>query len=311
MPEAIEVEDVYSAIEESCRLLNITCSRDAIVPILTAYQDALARDGLIVFTTGSGGHGGELDWTLTLPPECDPYAVATSNGFIAKTGHPADALLADIRGRCPIRGYAIDCEVTGGFNKTYSFFPTDDLPTVSTLAGIGTMPRGVAENAGFLARYGLDDDISMLSIDYHRRSVNVYFAKLPAASLEPDSVLEMLRELGLREPSEQSLKLIQKSFSVYPTFSWDSPKIARMCFAVITQDPKGLPTRLLPAGIDPEVEEFATRAPRVDAGERTIVYGITLSPSEEYYKIGSYYHVNAQTRRLLAAFDALKDFDAI
>ena len=305
-----EVEDVYSAIEESCRLLKIAAAREAIVPILTAYRDALAQDALVVFTTGTGSHAGELDWTLTLPPECDPYSVAVSNGFIEKTDHPADALLADIRERCAIRGYAIDCEVAGGFNKTYSFFATDDLPTVSTLASIPSMPRALADNADFLARYGLDDDVSMLSIDYHRRSVNVYFGRLPAASLEPEAVLSMLRELGLHEPDEQSLKLIRKSFSVYPTFSWDSEKIARICFAVITQDPKGLPTRLLPGRIEPEVEQFATRAPRVDAGERTIVYGITLPPGEEYYKVGSYYHINAQTRNLLAMFDALKDFDA-
>lgn len=311
MSEVTEVEDVYSAIEESCRLLNIAASRDKIVPILLAYRDALATDALIVFTTGTGSHAGELDWTLTLPPDCDPYAVAVANGFIPKTDHPADALLADIRERCSIRGYAIDCEVAGGFNKTYSFFATDDLPTVSTLAGIGSMPRGLAENASFLARHGLDDDVSMLSIDYRRRSVNVYFGRLPALSLEPRTVLSMVGELGLREPGEQSLKLIRKSFSVYPTFTWDTPEIARICYAVITQDPRGLPTRLLPGGIEPEVEQFATRAPRVDTGARTLVYGITLPPGEEYYKVGSYYHINAQTRKLLAMFDALKDFDAV
>jgi hypothetical protein len=311
MPEAAAAEDVYSAIEESCRLLNIPCQRDKIWPVLTAYQYTLAEDALIVFTTGTGSHAGELDYTLTLPAEVNPYALARSNEFTAETGHPVGALLSDIRDRCPIRGYAIDCEVNGGFNKTYSFFPTDDLPTVSTLAGISSMPGGLAENAGFLARYGLDDDVSMLSIDYERRSVNVYFGRLPAEAVEPESVLSMLRELGLREPTEQSLELIRKSFAIYPTFSWDSPKIDRICFAVITQDPTGLPARVLSGRIEPEVEEFAKRSPCADDGARTLVYGITLSAHEEYYKVGSYYHINAQTRKLLSAFDALKDFDAI
>ena len=310
MSGAKEVEDVYSAIAESCRLLNISCSRENIVPILEAYQYSFAQDALVVFTTGTGSHAGELDWTLTLPPEPDPYGVALSNGLIAMTDHPAARVIQEVKERWPVRCHAIDCEVDGGFNKSYTFFHTDNLPTLATLAAVPSMPPGLAENAGFLARHGMDDDISMFSIDYQRMSVNVYFARLPTESLTPEAVLSLVRETGLQEPRDESLELIRKSFSAYPTFTWDSPKIARMCYAIITQDPAGLPSRLLPGRVEPEVEQFARLAPSVDEGSRTLVYGITLPPGEEYYKVGSYYHINAQTRKLLSAFDALKEFSA-
>jgi hypothetical protein len=302
MSGAAGVEDVYSGIEKSAGLLDVTVLPDNVRPILTAYADALP-EAVIVFSMASGGHAGELDYSVTVPSaHGDPYALALSHGLTAKTDHPVGSLLSDIQERCPIGGYAIDCGVVGGFKKTYAFFPTDDLQTVSTLADIPSMPRGLAENTGFFTRHGLADKVTMLSIDYQRRTVNLYFGKLPAGCLEQKNIVSMLRDIGLPEPSEQTLEFVQKSFAVYATFSWDSAEIERICFAVITQD-----TQALPARIEPQIEQFAKSATHAYAGERTLVYGVTFSPDGEYYKLGSYYQINAQTRKLLVAFDAIKD----
>ncbi|MFI9581849.1 aromatic prenyltransferase [Streptomyces sp. NPDC052236] len=300
-----EVERVYSAMEEAARLLNITCSRDKIWPTLTAYKDVLA-DAVIVFSMASGRHATELDFSISVPSgHGDPYATARSNGLTAETDHPVGTLLSDTQERCPVHMYAIDGEITGGFKKTYAFFPTDDLQGLSKLADIPSMPRSVAENAGLFARYGLDK-VQMTSIDYKRRQVNLYFGDLSPESLQPEAVLSMLREMGLQEPDEQGLEFAKRSFAVYPTLSWDSSKIERMCFAVITTDPT-----IVPARTEPEIAQFskyANNAPYAYAGERrTLVYGLTLSPSEEYYKLGSYYQISDHQRKLLKAFDALKD----
>ncbi|WP_326798514.1 hypothetical protein OG946_26600 [Streptomyces sp. NBC_01808] len=40
---------------------------------------------------------------------------------------------------------------------------------------------------------------------------------------------------------------------------------------------------------------------------RTLVYGLTLTPREEYYKLGSYYQISDIQRKLLKAFDSLND----
>lgn len=302
MSGAAEVENVYSAIEESARLLDIACSRDKVWPILTAYRDALA-EAVIVFAMAAGRRAGELDYSISIPSALgDPYAVALSNGFTAETDHPVGAVLSDIQERCPIGMHAIDCGVVGGFKKTYSFFPTDNLQRVSKLADIPSMPRGLAENASFFTRYGLDDKVTMTSVDYQNRTVNLYLGNLSAECLEPKTILSMLRESGLPEPSEQALEFAQKSFAIYPTFNWDSSKIERICFAVITTDPMAIP-----AQAEPEIAQFAKSAPHAYAGERTLVYGVTFSPGEEYYKLGSYYQVNSQTRKLVKAFDAIKD----
>jgi hypothetical protein len=62
----------------------------------------------------------------------------------------------------------------------------------------------------------------------------------------------------------------------YPTLSWDSSKIERICFAVISTD-----LALVPTQSEQEVtkfSKFANNAPYAYAGERrTLVYGLTHS----------------------------------
>jgi Aromatic prenyltransferase Orf2 len=305
MSGAAEVERVYSAIEESARLLDITCSRDKTWPVLTAYKDVLA-EAVIVFAMENGRHAPDLDFSISVPSgHGDPYAIALSNGLTAQTDHPVGAVLSDTQERCPLGMYGIDSGVTSGFKKAYVFFPKDDLQGVPKLADIPSMPRGVAENASIFARHGLDK-VQMTSVDYKQRTVNLYFGELSAEVLEPEAILSMLREMGLQAPGEQALEFAKRSFAIYPTLSWDSSKIERICFAVITTDPA-----ILPARTESEIAQFskfAINAPYAYVGEqRALVYGLTLSPDEEYYKLGAYYQISDLQRKLLKTFEALKD----
>lgn len=303
MSGTAKMEDIYSAIEESARLLDVACSRGKVWPVLAAYEDVLT-EAIIALSMASGEHDtGELDYTIMVPfGDDDPYTLALSNGFTVETDHPVGALLSDIQGRCPIGAYATDFGVVGGFKKTYAFFPLDDLQGLSKFADIPSMPRGLAENASSFARHGLDDKVAMIAIDYPHRTMNVYFGRLPAECLEPKTILSMLREIGLPEPSEQMLEFIQKSFSIYITLSWDSSKIERICFAVITTDSMALPAR-----IEPEIGKFAKSAPYAYTDEeRILIYGGTLSPSGEYYKLGSYYQLPPETWKLLQTYDAAR-----
>jgi len=305
MSGAAEVERVYSAIEESAQLLDVACSRDKTLPVLNAYQDVLAQ-AVIVFAMENGRHAAELDFSLSVPAgHGDPYATALSNDLTAQTDHPVGALLSDTQERCPLGMYGIDSGVTGGFKKAYVFFPKNDLQGLSKIADIPSMPRSVAENASLFARYGLDK-VQMTSADYKQRTVNLYFGDLSAEFLEPEAILSMLREMGLQAPGEQALEFAKRSFAVYPTLSWDSSKIERICFAVITTDPAILPART--ESDTTQFSKFAINAPCAYVGERrALVYGLTLSPDEEYYKLGAYYQISDMQRELMKTFDALKD----
>jgi hypothetical protein len=298
--QATDVERVYAAIEESARLLETTCSREKVRALLDAFGDAIG-ESMIVFSMAGGAHAGQLDVSFSVPAaHGDPYAVALSSGLLEKSGHPVDALHADILEHCPISMFGIDGEIHGGFKKIYTFFPKDDLQSLAKLAEIPSMPRSIAENADFFARHGMNT-VQMTSIDYHRRTVNLYFGDVPAECLEPDRVRAMLREAGLPEPSEQALEFARKSFSIYPTLSWDSSSIERICLAVISTDQTALPART-----EPSLAHFAQNAPDAYTDAHTLVYGLTVVPGGTYYKMGSYYQISDHQRRLLKTFDALR-----
>ena len=281
----VDTEDpvlgLYSVIEESARLLEIPCSREKVLPILSAYGGDLA-DAIIAFRIAtSADHVGELDCRFTIPQGVDPYELAVSNSFTARTDHPVADLLSDIRGCCPVDSYGIDFGVVGGFKKIWLVLPRDELQALSKLAGIPSMPRSLGESAGFFARHGLGDTTGLLGIDYRYRTVNVYLP--PAQRFEPETIRSMIREVDQADPSEQMLKIGQLAFGIYVTLNWDSPKIERICFAVGTSDPTELPVPL-----DPIIVRFVRHIQRSNAGRR-FVYAVASSPAGEYYKLQSYY----------------------
>jgi len=151
------VHYLYSVIEESARLLEVPCSREKVLPILSVYGDTLAQ-AMIAFRVATGTrNAGELDCRFTVPRDVDPFALAVSNGFTARTAHPVGALLSDIGEHCPVDSYGIDFGVVGGFKKIWLVLPRTELQRVSELAGIPSMPRSLGENIDFFVRHGLGD----------------------------------------------------------------------------------------------------------------------------------------------------------
>ena len=243
----------------------------------------------------------EMRWGLYLD-EMHPDATPTHARFGAFKSVLSDVftrLLADIKERCPIRGYAIDVGVVAGFKKTYSFFPLDELQTVAKLAALPSAPPGLAAVGETFGRYGLDRNVTMVGIDHQHETMNVYFGRFDTELVEASTVQKMLADLGLPAASDEALDFIRRAFAIYFTIGWDEPKAERICYAVITRDP-----RLLPARKDPEIARFADGS-AVHDDERIMTYGITVGPGGESYKLGTYFRMAPETRRLLAAFDAI------
>lgn len=284
MSEAEKTEAVYSAIEEACGLVDVPYSRDRVQPVLSAFGDGVSEDSVIVLCMAGGErHRGDIDYNFTVPTAVsDPYRAAVVNGLVEGTDHPVSTLLSDIAGRCRVSFFGVECGVVDGFKKTYVFFPLDQLGKLSTLAAIPSMTPAVAGHADTFARYGMDERVSIVGIDYRHKTMNIYFM---AGSLDEEKILSLLGDLSLPQPKEaEFMKFIQNSFSVYPTFSWDSPEIKRICFSSVSPDQEAYPTRL-----DPEIARFAKDAPYEYGGARVLVYGATITPDEEYHKLGVYY----------------------
>ena len=163
------------------------------------------------------------------------------------------------------------------------------------------MPRSLAGHTDLFRRHGLHDNVSLLGVDYGHRTANVYFGNLPDGFLDPQNLRAMLGELGLPEPSEQLLKLAQEAFGIYVTLSWDSPKVERFCFSILTPDPMTLPARP-----DPKIEEFLRNVPYDAAGGK--VFYAAISPTEgEFHKIQTYYQWRDRTLNLMQLADSAEE----
>ena len=284
MSGATELTDLYSAIEESARVMDVPCSRDKVWPFLVAYEDFIAQAVIAFRMATDARHAGELNChILSLPKDVDPYAIALSNGLTPETDHPVGSLISDIGVKCPIDSYGCDFGVVGGFQKTWSFFPEDDFQNLSKIAEIPSMPRSLAENIGFFTSRDLGDKVSLIGIDYEHKTVNVYFGELPDERLKPKEILLMHREIGLPDPSNQMLKFSRQAFGFYVTLSWESSKIERISFPVMAPDLISLAVQR-----DLKIEKFMRRIP-YGVDTPNVVYAALTSTGEEYYKFQSYY----------------------
>ncbi|MCX5096740.1 aromatic prenyltransferase [Streptomyces sp. NBC_00365] len=293
-----ELAGLYSVIEESARLVDVTCSRETVWPILTAYGDVLA-EAVVAFRVATGERNdGDFDCRFTLlPKDMDPYAVALESGLSAKTDHPVGSLLGELHREFPIASSGIDFGVVGGFKKTWSFFPTDDLQSLSDLVRLESLPPSVAGNLDFFTRYQLADRVSLVGIDYPNRSVNLYFGAAPEHTFQADGIRSILRDAGLAAPSERLLRLGEQAFGIYATLTWDSPNVERITIAAMTPDPTTLPVR-----IEPKIEHYVNEAP-YSTDDRQFVYAITSSPKGEYHKLQSYYKWQSRVENILLVSD--------
>lgn len=295
MSGAAGLENIYSAIEESALILGVPCSRAKVWPILTAYGEALTEVAFI-FSVSTGSQ--EFDYTIQVPAAIDdPYAHAVSNGLVAKTDHPAGALLSDIKARVPVGEYYSDYGAIGGFQKLYASFPQNPQG-VSGLAGIPSMPDAVAENVGLFTRYDLGD-VALVGIDYKRKTMNLYF-QLPAAvagNLEPRLIRSLLDEVGMPDPDEQMLDLAVGAYRVYITLSWDSLKVERISFA--PRPRQRLDLSPIQDRLEPKIKKFMDDAPCAYADERVSIAVPKWTPGGSHFNLGYYYQISPQLKAIL------------
>ncbi|MEV0259604.1 aromatic prenyltransferase [Streptomyces sp. NPDC050732] len=284
-----DLAGVYAAVEESAGLLDVTCAREKVWPILAAFEDVLPTAVIAFRVATNARHEGEFDCRFTVPGSIDPYAVALDKGLTGRSGHPIETLLADVQQHCAVDSYGVDFGVVGGFKKIWVYFPGGRHESLAHLGEIPSMPPSLAATENFFARYGLADQVDLIGIDYASKTMNVYFAASPEVVSAP-TVLAMHREIGLPDPSEQMLDFCSRAFGVYTTLNWESAKVERIAYSVKTEDPLELSARL-----GAKVEQFLKSVPYgIDTPK--MVYAAVTAGGEEYYKLQSYYQWRTDSR---------------
>lgn len=279
-----ELDVVYSAMASAAELVDVIPSREAVMPVLNAYGDALAHSVLAFRVATADRHVGELDCRARMQPnDLDPYEIAITNSLLTRWEHPVHQLFDEIRNNCPIDSNAIDFGAVRGFKKIWPFFVQDQMQEVSKLAALPSMPRSVSDNVGLFHRHGLHGNVGLVGIDYEHRTINLYFVELPREFYEPESLRRVNHDAGLPEPSPQMLAHCRAAFGVYVTLNWTDSTIERISYPVMTSDPHSLPVKL-----EPMIERFVDSVP-IGSEDRRFIYAASSSAPGEYYKLQSFY----------------------
>jgi 6-linalyl-2-O,3-dimethylflaviolin/7-geranyloxy-5-hydroxy-2-methoxy-3-methylnaphthalene-1,4-dione synthase len=281
---SIKITDIYSAIEQSARLLHLPLEPAKVKAALSAFEPAFTNS-TVAFRIATGARREEqLGYRyIKYRGDLDPLETAFAEGMLVRGEHPAERLFRDVRDRFEIEGTGGDFEISAGFQKIWCFFPSDRPQPLDELSKLPAMPASVTENLDLLARYGLRE-ASLFAVDYASRTLNVYFDGLPAGTLAPDRVRELTGELGIPRPAECVLDRCSRAFAAYFTFTWKSPKIDRVCFPVLVPDPK-----LVPPTLGPAISRYAREVPFAGT-DRKCIYATTLSGRETYYKLEPFYY---------------------
>jgi hypothetical protein len=189
----------------------------------------------------------------------NPYEMAVNSGLIKPEGHPIEGLIDQLRPHINLFGYGSDIAVSHGFEKVWPFF---GMTPVETIANLPAMPASVRQHLDYFARHKMDQ-VSLLAIDYHNKSVNLYFMmRGPDGTFKPggtytrDEWVAMFSELGFGRPTEADLDIFMQAFTVYPTFTWDSGEIKRLCVCM-----PGGKAEHIPYTMHPMTEKFVKEAP--------------------------------------------------
>ena len=278
---ATDLDRLSCDIVAAAELAHAPYDREVIRRGLQAYGSFFAGSPVSFRTSTKKGPERRLNVRyVELGVPHDPYATALAEGFIRHEGHPLDNLLPEIQATYPVVGYGVDLEVAYGLEKIWPFFPHLPQPAARAYA-MPSLPDAVKAQAGYFEKYGLED-FSLFALDYRNRTINLYFMVRPG-HLAPETIAGMIGDLGFQVPGQEILGYCSMAIPVYFTFSWDSPRVERLCFATVAFDERMLPTHLHPL-----IDRYCAGAPFAGP-QRTFIFNLTFTRKGDFIKIENDY----------------------
>lgn len=215
---------------------------------------------------------------MNLPTAADPVGKLRDAGLLSFVGHPMEELLARVSAAVPV-DVGVDLAVDTGVQKIWTAFP--DLISVDRILDFPGIPESARAHAEQLERWG-GGEIALMAIDFVNRTLNLYTQILRPGQLTAADIATILRELDFVAADPDELSAVAWPYTVYATFSWNSPGIQRICF------PARYTAESFPA-IDPVLSRFVNGAPFAGPGPRGFAFYAAYGPTERYYKVQADY----------------------
>jgi aromatic prenyltransferase len=210
----------------------------------------------------------------------DPLATALAKGFVKNDGHPVFRFYEESKERCGAFGFGVDLNVRSGFSKIW-MAPVAGLATLEAVASLPSLPESAKNSVAHFARFGLKS-FGLFGFDFVHRTTNLYFMlKHPEA---PRDYSELLTDAGFRPNHPEALAACRPANVLYYSFSWDSPRAERMCFAVVCSNRHQVPVHL-----DPLVEKCVTDPAFMQDRQQCIYSVVWAPPGLHYFKIDNDY----------------------
>ncbi|MFF8880800.1 aromatic prenyltransferase [Streptomyces flaveolus] len=207
-----------------------------------------------------------------------------SAGILKRSGRQVECLADELIRTFPL-WWGVDSSVGHGFEKIWAFFE-DGVPLDNILA-LDHLPEAVRENRDHLIRYGLEK-VYIVGLDFRNQSVNLYSGIAKGGHFTPGEVRSLMSDLSYQIPTEEELRRNADTFQYYYTFTWDSPAVRRLCFAMTAS------METFPAHWHPLAEKFHKQAP-VLPDQRALIFNTTYGPKGGYLKMEADYTGTAAT----------------
>jgi hypothetical protein len=266
-------------LREYARLADVPYEQSVVDPVLDSLAELWTSSWVGVRTTTHPAGRREVNARLIHQgADADPVASLRSAGLLEFTGHPMEKLLTGIPEAMPVR-WGVDLSVSGGVQKIWLVFP--ELVTVQRMLEFPGVPDSARAHAPHLRSYG--GEIGMMALDFASRTMNLYSRVFEPGTLSPLDIATILAELDFAPAGDDELAHLGRTFNVYRTFSWTSPRMQRVCFPV-RHDASGFPGHF-----DPVLDRFVAGAPFVGTGPPAFVFFAAYGATGRYYKVQADY----------------------
>jgi hypothetical protein len=279
-----DLQRLYDDIEKTAEIAEVPCiDKDAIHNVLNVYKDFFAGSAISIRTSTKPKEKRGLNVRYFEHEVLhDPFRIAVDAGLIEKNGHPVIALLPELQARFPMDGYGgygVDFGVEYGFEKIWSFF--NGAQPIEEVYKIPCLPDSLKAYADYFAKYDLKG-VRLFGLDYRNKSTNIYFFATDLNPLTMDTVTGMIQDLGFKLPSQELLEHCIRGVPIYFTFTWESPKVERLCFCTHALQDQ------VPVHLDPLIARYVAEVP-ILSQHRLFIYNITLARDGNSIKIENDY----------------------